>query len=189
MVDEAKRTIQGLPVLRVMEPDAIPDAGLGLEADVVVVGSGAAGAVVAYELSRSGATVVVLEAGPYIPSSEFQEHAPTALETLYQDSGNQVNTTGDLAILQGRCIGGSTVVNAAACFRVPNQVLQNWAEEHGLGNLAPEALAPFFERVEICQCTKMNRSRSTTTAACSSKAPRRLAFRRLRSFATSRAAR
>jgi choline dehydrogenase-like flavoprotein len=148
MVDEAKRTIQGLPVLRVMEPDAIPDAGLGLEADVVVVGSGAAGAVVAYELSRSGATVVVLEAGPYIPSSEFQEHAPTALETLYQDSGNQVNTTGDLAILQGRCIGGSTVVNAAACFRVPNQVLQNWAEEHGLGNLAPEALAPFFERVE-----------------------------------------
>ena len=103
----------------------------------MVIGSGAAGAVTAYELSRSGAKVVVLEAGPHIPSSEFQEHIPTALETLYEDYGNQVNTTGDLAILQGKCVGGSTVVNGAVCFRVPNQVLENWAEEHGLDNLSP----------------------------------------------------
>ena len=148
MADSRRATIQGLPELKVMSPEQIPDAGLDLEADVVIVGSGAAGAVTAYELSRAGAKVVVLEAGPYIRSSEFQEHAPTALETLYEDHGNQVNTTGDLAILQGRCVGGSTVVNAAACFRVPNQVLEHWAEEHGLDNLSPEALAPYFERVE-----------------------------------------
>jgi choline dehydrogenase-like flavoprotein len=91
---------------------------------------------------------VVLEAGPHVPSSEFQEHTPTALETLYQDHGNQLNTTGDLAILQGKCVGGSTVVNAAACFRAPNQVLAEWAEKHGLGNLSAEALRPYFERVE-----------------------------------------
>ncbi|MGB8330449.1 MAG: GMC family oxidoreductase [Polyangiales bacterium] len=148
MEEDSSPSIQGLPLLRIMQPNAIPDAGLGLQADVLVIGSGAAGAVVAYELSRSGAKVVVLEAGPYIPSSEFQEHAPTALETLYQDSGNQMNTTGDLAILQGRCVGGSTVVNAAACFRVPDQVLEHWAEQHGLSNLTPESLLPFFERVE-----------------------------------------
>ncbi len=148
MANEPKATIQRLPTLRVTQPNDMPDAGLDLAADVVVIGSGAAGAVVAYELSRSGAKVVVLEAGPYVPSSQFREHAPTALETLYQDSGNQVNTTGDLAILQGRCIGGSTVVNATACFRVPDQVLENWAGEHGLGNLTPEVLAPYFERVE-----------------------------------------
>jgi choline dehydrogenase-like flavoprotein len=148
MADEPRAKIQGLPALKVTSPDQVPDAGLTLEADVVVIGSGAAGAVVAYELSRSGAKVVVLEAGPHIPSSEFQEHIPTALETLYEDSGNQVNTTGDLAILQGKCVGGSTVVNAAVCFRAPNQVLENWAEEHGLDNLSPGALAPYFERVE-----------------------------------------
>jgi len=148
MTEASKTTVPSLPVLRITQPDALPDAGIDLEADVLVIGSGAAGAVVAYELSRAGAKVVVLEAGPYIPSSAFQEHAPTALATLYQDSGNQMNTTGDLAILQGRCIGGSTVVNAAACFRTPNQVLEHWAERHGLSNLSPEALAPFFERVE-----------------------------------------
>lgn len=139
---------QRLPLLKVTEPSAIPDSGLRLDADVVIIGSGASGAVTAYELSRSGAKVIVLEAGPYIQSDEFQEHAPTALETLYEDHGNQMNTTGDLAVLQGHCIGGSTVVNAAVCFRPPKQVLESWAEEHGLDNLSLDALAPYFERVE-----------------------------------------
>lgn len=148
MTDKLKVTTEGRPVLRVTHPSEIQDAGLTLAADVVVIGSGAGGAVTAYELARSGAKVVVLEAGPHIPSSEFREHATTALETLYEDHGNQVNTTGDLPILQGKCVGGSTVVNAAACFRVPDQVLQNWTEEHGLDNLSPASLAPYFERVE-----------------------------------------
>ncbi len=145
---ETSSQLPKLPVLRVTQPDDIPSSGLSLRADVVIIGSGASGAVTAYELARSGAKVVVLEAGPYIQSTEFQEHAPTALETLYEDHGNQTNTTGDLAILQGRCIGGSTVVNAAVCFRVPDQVLENWVEEHGLENLSPEVLAPYFEKVE-----------------------------------------
>lgn len=136
------------PILNVTEPDSIPDAGLKLEADVVVIGSGASGAVMAYELSRSGAKVVVLEAGPYIRSTQFQEHFRTALETLYEDHGNQTNTTGDLAVLQGSCIGGSTVVNAAVCFRPPDSVLEHWQTEYGLENLSPETLAPYFERVE-----------------------------------------
>jgi choline dehydrogenase-like flavoprotein len=148
MTEVAGTANTGLPVLNVTQPSQIPDGGVSIEADVVVIGSGAAGAVVAYELSRSGAKVVVLEAGPYVPSTQFQEHIATAMETLYQDSGNQVNSTGDMTIVQGKCIGGSTVVNGAACFRVPDQVLENWAEEYGLDNLASEALTPYFDRVE-----------------------------------------
>ena len=104
------------PTLRITEPSQVPSSGLSLSADVVIVGSGASGAVMAYELSRSGAKVVVLEAGPYIPSSEFTEQTRVSIETLYQDAGNQTNVTGDLAVLQGSCVGGSTVVNAAVCF-------------------------------------------------------------------------
>ena len=130
--------VRRMLLTEVTEPRSIPAAGLKLHADVVIIGSGASGAVMAYELTRAGAKVVVLEAGPYIKSTEFQEHVPTALETLYADHGNQVNTTGDLAILQGKCVGGSTVVNAAVCFRVPNQVLEHWRIEHGLENLTPD---------------------------------------------------
>ena len=46
--------------------------------------------------------------------------AIAALGTLYQDHGGQSNTHGDISILQGACVGGSTIVNAALCFRTPD---------------------------------------------------------------------
>lgn len=130
------------------QPGGIPDRGLKLEADAVVIGSGASGAVAAYELSKAGAKVVVLEAGPYVKSEQFTERLIEAFATLYEEGGFQTNRSGDLAVLQGACIGGSTVVNAAVCFRAPDEVLHAWGENHGLDNLSPEAMAPYFERVE-----------------------------------------
>lgn len=121
---------------------------LQLQADVVVIGSGAGGAVAAYELAAAGKKVVILEAGPYVPSSEFTENFLEAFDQLYQDKGGQSNSDGDLLILQGRCVGGSTVVNGTVCFRTPDFVLQDWKTRYGLSNLADGALDPYFQRVE-----------------------------------------
>ena len=65
-----------------------------------------------------------------------------------QDEGGQSNTTGDITVLQGRCVGGSTVVNAALCFRTPDYYLKLWGEKFGLTNLASEVMEPYFEKVE-----------------------------------------
>ena len=119
-----------------------------LSADVVIVGSGAGGAVAAYELARTGKSTIVLEAGPYVPSSEFNERHIDMLERLYQDAGEQANSDGDVMILQGRCLGGSTVVNAAAAFRPPAHVISDWRTEFGLTDLSPERLSAIFARVE-----------------------------------------
>lgn len=119
-----------------------------LQADVVVVGSGAGGAVVAYELAASGKKVIILEAGPYVPSSEFREDLTFAFEQLYAEQGGQVNTRGDLSVLQGVCVGGSTVVNGTVCFRTPDFILADWQRDHGLVELTPEKLAPYFEKAE-----------------------------------------
>ncbi len=121
---------------------------LDLKADVVIVGSGAGGAVTAYELARKGLDVVVLEAGPYVPSKDFTEKFNDMLETLYQDHGGQTNADGDLLLLQGRCVGGSTVVNGCVCFRTPEFILQKWQQQYGLPELTEQALRPYFERVE-----------------------------------------
>ena len=72
---------------------------LEIEADVVIVGSGAGGAVSAYELARRGFKVVVLEAGAYVPSKDFTERFSESLDTLYQDHGGQTNSSGDLLVL------------------------------------------------------------------------------------------
>lgn len=121
---------------------------LTLNADVVVIGSGAGGAINAYELAKAGKRVLVLEAGPYIPSSQFQEMMAVAMSTLYADEGGQANTAQDITVLQGRCVGGSTVVNAALCFRTPEYYLKLWREQFGLTELTSERMAGYFDKVE-----------------------------------------
>lgn len=123
-------------------------AQLDLDADVVIIGSGAGGGINAYELAKAGKKVVVLEAGPYVPSEKFTEMMAVSMATLYEGEGAQSNTDGDITVLQGRCVGGSTVVNAALCFRTPDYYLKKWAKEFGLTNLTPEVMLPYFEKVE-----------------------------------------
>lgn len=135
-------------MLNVITAAQVNSTTLDLEADAVVIGSGAGGAVMAYELAAAGKSVILLEAGSHVPSSRFNEKFPDMLELLYQDGGNQVTSQGDLLVLQGRCLGGSTVVNGCVTFRLPDFILEQWADEFGLTNLSPETLAPYFEKIE-----------------------------------------
>jgi choline dehydrogenase-like flavoprotein len=134
--------------LNIKTAEDIQSSEVSLEADVVVIGSGAGGAINAYELAKQGKKVIVLEAGPYVPSSKFSEMLAVGMGTLYQDEGGQSNTHGDIAVLQGACVGGSTVVNAALCFRTPDYYLDLWAKEFGLKNLTSELMSGYFDKVE-----------------------------------------
>lgn len=146
MTNTIQAAKQGLKVTQAS--DIQPTELIKLQADAVVVGSGAGGAITAYELAKAGKKVIVLEAGPYVPSEKFSEMLAVAMGTLYQDHGGQNNTNGDIAILQGACVGGSTVVNAALCFRTPDYYLNLWGKEFGLTNLTLEVMKPYFEKIE-----------------------------------------
>ena len=160
---------QGLAVTQARD---IQTTKLELKADVVVVGSGAGGAVAAYELAKAGRSVIVLEAGPYVPSSQFTEDFAQAMDHLYQDKGAQANADGDLLVLQGRCVGGSTVVNGCVAFRTPDYILADWQQKYGLSNLTPEALEPYFSRVEsnlgihVNEEFEVNRNSSVIREGC-----------------------
>lgn len=160
---------QGLAVTQARD---IQTTKLELKADVVVVGSGAGGAVAAYELAKAGRSVIVLEAGPYVPSSQFTEDFAQAMDHLYQDKGAQANADGDLLVLQGRCVGGSTVVNGCVAFRTPDYILADWQQKYGLSNLTPEALEPYFTRVEnnlgihVNEEFEINRNSSVIREGC-----------------------
>lgn len=121
---------------------------LHLQADAVIVGSGAGGSVAAYELATAGKKVIVLEAGPYVPSSRFTEEMAKSVDDLYQDKGAQTNKNGDITLLQGRCVGGSTVINGSAAFRTPDAVLEHWVRDYGLKHLTPQNLSPYFDKIE-----------------------------------------
>ncbi len=145
MSDKPGWQAQGLAVHQASD---VANEHIDLHADVVIVGSGAGGAVSAYELARRGFKVVVLEAGAYVPSKDFTERFTESLDTLYQDHGGQANTSGDLLVLQGACVGGSTVVNGCVCFRTPDFILQDWQRDFGLDDLTTAELTPYFDEVE-----------------------------------------
>lgn len=151
--------------LKVVQAKDIKQTSVALKADVVVVGSGAGGAIAAYELAKKGKKVIVLEAGPYVPSEKFTEMMAISMGTLYQDHGGQANSHGDISILQGACVGGSTVVNAALCFRTPDYYLDLWAKEYGTTNLTPQVMQPYFEKVEKNLQIRQNGSHETSPGA------------------------
>ena len=115
--------------------------------DVCVVGSGAGGAVVAERLAAAGKQVVVLEDGGFHPSDTFTLREKDMYPRLYQEGGARGTVDRSIGILQGRAVGGSTVVNWTTCFRTPQRVLEHWAEHHGANALA-SSIEPHFARVE-----------------------------------------
>jgi len=117
--------------------------------DVVVVGSGAGGGSIAAELSEAGLEVVILEEGGYYTSKDFSLDPRVAVPQLYRDSGSSVILgKPNIIFSEGRCVGGSTVINGGMCWRTPEKVLQRWRWEMGLSDLTPGNMEPFFEKVE-----------------------------------------
>ena len=121
---------------------------LRIEAEVAVVGSGAGGAVSAKELAEGGITVALLEEGGYHRAEDFNQREADMYRRLYRDQGAQSTRDLSINILQGRSVGGSTVINNCICFRTPERVLARWRDEFGLIDLSSESLRPYFERVE-----------------------------------------
>ncbi|MCC7041784.1 MAG: GMC family oxidoreductase [Burkholderiales bacterium] len=121
---------------------------LVLDADVVVVGTGAGGGTAAEILAASGASVVLLEEGPLRSSRDFSLHEATTYPALYQDSAARKTRDQAITILQGRCVGGGTTVNWTSSFRTPVTTLDWWRREYGLADVSAAAMAPWFERME-----------------------------------------
>jgi len=120
-----------------------------LECDVVVVGTGAGGAVVAKELAEQGHAVVLLEEGDYNTRADFNGHPADMQRKMYRDMGATLSVgNAVIPIPLGRTVGGTTAINSGTCYRTPDRVLNEWVTELGLDELAPDKLAPYFARVE-----------------------------------------
>ncbi len=136
------------------------------EVDVCVVGSGAGGGAIAYALSRAGASVVVLEKGPWYTRDDYvRDEILTCRRTFWQpnvtdeprvhfytgrpDGVKQVDSWGAC------CVGGGTAHMSGFVYRldpadfnlatryggIDGSTLADWP-------ITYEDLAPYYDRVE-----------------------------------------
>ncbi len=117
-----------------------------LECDVVVVGTGAGGAVVARELAERGHAVVLVEEGEHHRRDDFDGSSVRAHQRFYRATASVGNVV--MPIFAGRMVGGSTAINTGTCFRTPPWVLERWCSDLATDDLSPGALRRHFERLE-----------------------------------------
>ena len=136
------------------------------EVDFVIVGSGAAGGVLAKELSTNGFRVVVLEQGPYLSENDFTHNEVHVMagHSLTNDPKLQPNTfrktaqdpaTVQQTVMYGHCVGGSSVHFTANFWRfheidfiehtkvgdIPGSTLVDWPIKYA-------DLEPYYTKVE-----------------------------------------
>ena len=150
-----ERAVSRVPVRDLKAEIFVGHQAVPEETDVIVIGSGAGGAVAAAAVADEGHEVLIIEAGSHYPSSSITHEEARMSARLFKDGALQTTSDRDIIVFQGRVVGGSTVINNGICLRMKHEglvhpdaenVYETWAK---LGAPVSEAdLALSYEAVE-----------------------------------------
>ena len=113
--------------------------------DVVVIGSGAGGAPLAWSLQRRGLSVAIVEAGGLVRPASSGE----ALERHYLNQGlvGSLVKGGMTLVLAGQAVGGTTVINSGTSLPPRAECLEAWDAALGT-DFAGGSLQPWIEAAQ-----------------------------------------
>lgn len=133
--------------------------GEGEECEVVIVGSGAGGAVAAATLAEAGVDVLVLEAGDHYNRDNYPADRLEAIQTLYREAGLTIAAgRPPIPVPVAKVVGGTTVINSGTCFRAPDSILDSWRDEYGL-SWAHDLDEDFAEAEDFLRVTQLDPNR------------------------------
>lgn len=120
-----------------------------IETEVLVIGSGAGGAVTAAILAERGRNVTVVEEGPWL---EPDAAAPFSLDEMvakYRHRGlSAALGSPAIAFAEGRCVGGSTEINSGLYHRLPSPLAEEWRDTYDIAEFGSDALSAYAEQIE-----------------------------------------
>jgi choline dehydrogenase-like flavoprotein len=120
-----------------------------LGCDVLVIGSGAGGGVVAGELAEAGYDVLVVEKGYYLDEGDFTQKEAQMVAAMYEKKGGLATADGSMTVFAGSCLGGGTVINWAGTLRTPSYILEEWAKEHDTPHFLSKTYEKSLEAAEM----------------------------------------
>ncbi len=126
---------------------------IGLEYDIIVIGTGAGGGTIAHELAKTGKSMLILERGGFLPrerenwdtKSVFQDKRYLAKETWYDKHDQSFEP------YTHYWVGGNTKVYGAALLRMRES---DFGEVRHYGGISPawpltyDELEPYYTRAE-----------------------------------------
>ncbi|MCB9506487.1 MAG: GMC family oxidoreductase N-terminal domain-containing protein [Myxococcales bacterium] len=120
-----------------------------VDTEVLVIGTGAGGAAAGATLAEAGVEVTFVEEGAYHPTSSFSPTASESIPRLYRDAGATVILgRAQIPYIEGRAVGGTTVINGGMAYRAPDDVLASWQRLTGSEDLGVAGMEPYFDAVE-----------------------------------------
>ena len=149
-----------------------PHEPMTLEADVVIVGSGAGGGVVAAAAAEAGRSVIVLEMGPFVDEASMPHNELDAYDRLYLNHGLVTTWDGAITMLAGSGVGGGTLVNWMTAIEAPPRVRAMWSRIHGIDELGDgEAWSDDIATLERASCRSRRSSicRRRTWRSCAAR--------------------
>ena len=121
-----------------------------LEYDVVIVGSGPGGGVVADRLSNlcgHGARIALLDAGAWYSRESFNM-LETDMAKLFMKPGVVPSKNFQIMLSAGWCVGGGSTVYTGVTFRAPDGLIAKWSRDFGLDELDEQDIQDRFPRIE-----------------------------------------
>jgi choline dehydrogenase-like flavoprotein len=116
--------------------------------DIIIIGSGTSGGVLAYYLTKAGAKCLLLEAGKAFSAKTFPNNEMDYSAQLFWNGGMEFNTDVTLAFLRGKCLGGSSVVNQCLLDRFDDFAWDLWRSASNIDFFTSAQMAPHYDEIE-----------------------------------------
>ncbi|WP_250655437.1 GMC family oxidoreductase N-terminal domain-containing protein [Alkalimarinus coralli] len=116
--------------------------------DFVIIGSGPSGGVLAYNLSKAGARVLMLEAGKEFSAKTFPSNELNANASLMWSGGMDTTTDSGLLFLRGKVLGGGSIINQCLLDRFDDNAFDDWRARTGVDFYSTDAMARHYDEVE-----------------------------------------